>query len=669
MGISIIYQVFNLVPHLSAAQNICLGQEPGAWGWIDTRKVLDTARRWLGELEADVPAEAEAGSLSVASRQLVEIAKALSLDARVLIMDEPTSALSVREREKLFALIEKLRGRGITILYVSHNLEEIFRLAATGSPSSRMGSWCVPGQSGKSLRADLITSMVGRKLDRVFPPQAKQTGALLLAVQDFRSEPEVEGVSFSLRSGEILGIYGLVGAGRTELCKALFGARSASGKVLLEGEPAGFESPRDAIRRGLALLTEDRKEEGLVLVLSVRANMALPSLGDRQILGLIRRDAERRQIEAIAARLRIKAASPEQEVLSLSGGNQQKVVIGKWLLSRPRVLLCDEPTRGVDIGAKMEIYRRLRELANEGLGIVMVSSELPEILGVCDRLLVMRSGKITAELTHGEATEEKVMAAAIGGKDARTEGARGLRRPRILGARTDLIVYVTLVLLFLAGVVSSPSFLDPYNLTSNLRAAAALGIVGIGQAMVMISGGVDLSVSSTITLTTIISAGVMAGRDSMILPAVLACLGVGLAMGCLNGLAVVKLRIPPFIATLGVLSIGRGIVLLITHGPIGAIAPGFRLLSRGSIGPLPSALLIILIVFTAAVLVMNRTTWGRYLFAMGGNREVSRLGRHTGEPHRVFLLPRERVVRGAGGALPIQQDGRWRPLGRPGIRP
>ena len=330
-------------------------------------------------------------------------------------------------------------------------------------------------------------------------------------------------------------------------------------------------------------MTEDRKEEGLVLVLSVRANMALPSLGDRQILGLIRRDAERRQIEAIAARLRIKAASPEQEVLSLSGGNQQKVVIGKWLLSRPRVLLCDEPTRGVDIGAKMEIYRRLRELANEGLGIVMVSSELPEILGVCDRLLVMRSGKITAELTHGEATEEKVMAAAIGGKDARTEGARGLRRPRILGARTDLIVYVTLVLLFLAGVVSSPSFLDPYNLTSNLRAAAALGIVGIGQAMVMISGGVDLSVSSTITLTTIISAGVMAGRDSMILPAVLACLGVGLAMGCLNGLAVVKLRIPPFIATLGVLSIGRGIVLLITHGPIGAIAPGFRLLSRGSI--------------------------------------------------------------------------------------
>ena len=237
MGISIIYQEFNLIPHLSAAQNICLGQEPGAWGWIDTRKVLDTARRWLGELEADVPAEAEAGSLSVASRQLVEIAKALSLDARVLIMDEPTSALSVREREKLFALIEKLRGRGITILYVSHNLEEIFRLADRVTVL-KDGELVCTRAIREITPADLITSMVGRKLDRVFPPQAKQTGALLLAVQDFRSEPEVEGVSFSLRSGEILGIYGLVGAGRTELCKALFGARSASGKVLLEGKPS-----------------------------------------------------------------------------------------------------------------------------------------------------------------------------------------------------------------------------------------------------------------------------------------------------------------------------------------------------------------------------------------------------------------------------------------------
>ena len=623
MGIAIIYQEFNLIPHLSAAENIALGQEPAAGGWIDTGRLLQTARHWLGELEADVAPEAEAGSLSVAGRQLVEIAKALSLDASVLIMDEPASALSVRERERLFSLIEKLRSRGITILYVSHSLEEIFRLADRVTVL-KDGELVCTKPIGETSPGELITSMVGRKLDRVFPPKADRTGGVLLEVKGLRSEPEVDDVSFSLRSGEILGIYGLVGAGRTELCKALFGARPASGDVMLEGQTARFSSPGEAVRRGMALLTEDRKEEGLVLGLSIRRNMALPSLRNRQLLGIIRREAEKRETAAMAEKLQIRASSPEQEVVSLSGGNQQKVVIGKWLLSRPRVLLCDEPTRGVDIGAKMEIYHHLRRLAAQGLGIIMVSSELPEILGMCDRLLVMRSGKISAELGASEATEEKVMAAAIGGRTAKSETVRGRRHPRLFAARSDLIVYVALVLLFVAGVISSPSFLDPYNLTSNLRAAAALGIVAMGQAMVMMSGGVDLSVSSTITLTTILSAGMMSGQNGMILPAIVASLGIGLAMGCLNGFAVVRLKIPPFIATLGVLSIGRGIVLLITHGPVGAIAPGFRLLSRGSMGPVPSALVIILVVFGAAAIVMNRTTWGRYLFAMGGSREVSR---------------------------------------------
>lgn len=624
MGIAIIYQEFTLIPHLSAADNISLGREPGTAGWIDSRKVHETARAWLDELEADIPTDAQAGGLSVASRQLVEIAKALSLSARVFIMDEPTSALSVRERERLFSMIGKLRDRGITIIYVSHSLEEIFRLADRVTVLKDGELICT-----KSVRdtspAEIITNMVGRKLDRVFPPKGARAGEVLLDVRDLRSEPEVESVSFSLKAGEILGIYGLVGAGRTELCKALFGARPSHGDVRIAGAPARFSSPGAAVRKGLALLTEDRKEEGLVLGLSVRKNMALPSLGDRQVLGVIRSAAEKNETRAMAERLQIKASSSEQEVVSMSGGNQQKVVIGKWLLSRPRVLLCDEPTRGVDIGAKMEIYHRLRELAEQGLGIILVSSELPEIMGMADRLLVMRSGRITAEFAAGEATEEKVMAAAVGGKSARTDAPRREGRPRFLAARTDLIVYITFVVLFLAGVFSSGAFLDPYNLTSNLRAAAALGIVTIGQAMVMIAGGVDLSVSATITLTTIAAAGLMGGHNGQIVPAVAACLGIGLVMGCLNGLAIVKLKIPPFIATLGVLSIGRGVVLLITHGPIGVIAPAFRLLSRGSIGPVPSALVILVVVFAIGIVVMNRTRWGRYLFAMGGSREVSRL--------------------------------------------
>ncbi len=624
MGVAIIYQEFNLISHLSAAQNISLGVEPARAGWIDKRSVSQKASRWLSELDADIDPDARAGSLSVAHRQLIEIAKALSQDARILIMDEPASALSVRERDRMFAVMEKLRQRGITILYVSHSLEEIFRIADRVTVLKDGERVCTL-DIAQTNPGELITSMVGRKLDRVFPGKAASVGEVLLEVKDLHSGPEVDGVSFSLRSGEILGIYGLVGAGRTELCKALFGARPSRGEVRFLGDPAQISSPRAAVRHGLALLTEDRKEEGLILGLSMRKNMALPSLGDRQIMGFVRGEAERRETEAVAGKLRIKSSSVEQDVVSLSGGNQQKVVIGKWLLSRPRVLLCDEPTRGVDIGAKMEIYRQLRELADQGLGVIMVSSELPEILGMYDRLLVMRKGKLTAEFKEGEATEEKVMAAAIGGPSVPRNTDAEKRRRTVLSAGSDLIVYGCLAALIVAGIVSSTSFLDAYNLTSNLRAAAALGIVTMGQALVMMAGGVDLSVSATITLTTIVSASIMNGHNGMELPAVLACLGIGLVMGCLNGLAVVRLRIAPFIATLGVMSIGRGVVLLITHGPIGAISPAFRLLSRGNIGPVPSALIIILVVFAAAVLVMNRTTYGRYLFAMGGSREVSRL--------------------------------------------
>jgi ABC-type sugar transport system ATPase subunit/ribose/xylose/arabinose/galactoside ABC-type transport system permease subunit len=624
-GIAIIYQEFNLIPHLTVADNISLGREPATAGWIDRGGAHTTARHWLSELEADVPLHAEVSSLSVAGRQLVEIAKALSLDAGVLIMDEPASTLSEAERERLFALIARLRRRGITILYVSHNLEEVFRMADRVTVL-KDGELVFTRKIAETNPDEVITGMVGRKLDLLFPPRAQGTGNVVFAVKDVRSGPEVDGVSFSLSEGEILGIYGLVGAGRTELCKALFGARPSTGAVRLGGEPVRFSSPASAVRQGMALLAEDRKEEGLITGLSVRKNMALPSLRNRQVLGFIRSEVERREVGAMVGKMQIKSSSIEEEVVSISGGNQQKVVIGKWLLARPRVLICDEPTRGVDIGARLEIYRQLRELARQGLGIIMVSSELPEVLGMSDRLLVMRKGSISAEFASAEATEEKVMAAALGGSKTARPGVSP-RRLSALGryARTELVVFFALVALLVAGIVSGPSFLDPYNLTSNLRAAAALGIVAMGQAMVMIAGGVDLSVSSTITLTTILSAGLMAGRNSMILPAVLGCLGIGLVMGVLNGLAVVKLKIAPFIATLGVLSIGRGIALLITHGPVGAIGPAFRLLSRGSVGPIPAALIVGTVVFAVTALVMNRTKYGRHLFALGGSREVARL--------------------------------------------
>jgi ribose/xylose/arabinose/galactoside ABC-type transport system permease subunit len=314
------------------------------------------------------------------------------------------------------------------------------------------------------------------------------------------------------------------------------------------------------------------------------------------------------------------------------------------------VLLCDEPTRGVDVGAKMEIYSHLRRLAGEGMAVLFISSELPEVIGMSDRILVMRGGRISAELSGEAATEEAIVARALGaGAPAGPGGPAGSRgagpgpalaqptgapragrpigtaaaRGRLLAP--ERVVFLSLLALLAAGIFSSGTFLSPYNLTSIVRHAAALGIVAMGQAVVMLAGGVDLSVSATITLTTVLSAGIMAGRDAMILPAVLACLATGLLIGTANGLAVAPLRIPPFIATLGMMSIGRGVVLLITHGPIGAIGPGFRHFARGSIGPVPAALILVVLIFALAALVMGRTPYGKHLFAVGASRETARL--------------------------------------------
>jgi len=635
-GIAMIAQEFNLIPYLTAAQNIALGREPKHLGLISPRLERELAKSALDALGTHIPLDKPVRRLSIAQQQLVEIAKALSQQARILIMDEPTSALSMAEREKLFALISKLRKRKVTILYVTHHLEEVFRVAdrvTVLKDGRRVATLPITEASPGRL----ITLMVGRQLTQVFPPKAKQLGEPVLVVQNLSSGSQVRDVSFSLRAGEILGLYGLMGSGRTELCQALFGARPHTGKVIISGRSVKLRHPKAAIKQGLALIPEDRKSSGLILKLSLRHNLALPSLSRRQFLGVVQTARETQAVNETITRLDIRTASVETEVITLSGGNQQKVVIGKWLLSEPRVLICDEPTRGVDVSAKVEIYNHLRNLASQGFGILFVSSDLPEILGMSDRILVMRKGTIVAEFDAVEASEEKILAAALlspsqaeehqaeSGSPPASPGRRGAWFRRIWKLSADHIVYIFLIALFLAGVCTSKRFLSPYNLTSILRHAVPLGLVAMGQAFVMVSGGVDLSVGSVITLTTLVTASVLNGRDAMIPLAIVASLGMGLLIGVLNGIAVVGLRITPFIATLGMMSVLRGIVLVVTRGPLGSIGPYFRTFSRGTIGPLPSALIILLVAFFLAALVMNRTRYGRHLLAIGGQREVARL--------------------------------------------
>ncbi len=636
-GVAIIYQEFSLIPNLSAAGNISLGREPHRLGWLRRREEVRRARRVLEELGMTQPPTRRVGRLSVADQQLVEIAKALSEDASILIMDEPASALSIEERDRLFAIVERLRSRGLAVLYVSHHLDEVFRLADRITVL-KDGELVLTKEKAATDRNEIITCMVGRKLDQVFPERAAQIGATALAVHHLESAPRLRDASLELHKGEIVGLYGLVGAGRTELCQALFGARRSRGTVELEGERVRLRSPHAAIRRRIAFVTEDRKREGLVLGLSVRENLALPSLARRQRGSLVRTREERGVVGRIIDLLGIRTPSPETVAVQLSGGNQQKVVIGKWLLTEPSVLICDEPTRGIDVGSKAEIYARLRRLANDGMAILMVSSELPEILGMSDRIVVMREGRTVGEIAGSEATEEKVMSIALAEDAAATCDAtdeaeacadspwrRAWRRWVALSATTEFIVIGALLALVIAGAVTSSTFLGAYNLTIILRYAAALGLVAIGQAVAMQAGGVDLSVGSTITLAMMAAATVMGGNDGMILPAALAAIGVGLAVGAVNGLAVVGLRIAPFIATLGVMSLSRGVVFLITHGPVGSIGKGFRAFSRGAVGPVPAAFFIVVAAFAIAILVMNATRYGRHVFAVGGSQEVARL--------------------------------------------
>lgn len=410
-GISMIHQELLAVPELSVAQNLFLGKEiTRFWKkWIDNRAINEMAAEWLEKLGISISPETKMKSLSVAEMQMVEIAKALSNDARILIMDEPTSALSDREAERLFSLIEGLKSRGVGIIYISHKMDEIFRISDTITVF-RDGRFIDTRPAAELDQPALISLMVGRKLSGIFPENISEKGASIYTVQHLSRHNCFRDISFELHAGEILGISGLVGAGRTELARVLYGLdRADEGQVLLHGEPTLPDSPRTAIRRGVAYVSEDRKSVGLITKMSVLGNISLASINSYAAYGFIRKKDEQNAAGKLARHLRIKCSSLHQRVETLSGGNQQKVAIAKALLAKPKVIILDEPTRGIDIGAKVEVYHLIRQLASEGLGIILISSEMPEIIGLCDRVMVLSQGKQAALLNKSEATQEKIM--------------------------------------------------------------------------------------------------------------------------------------------------------------------------------------------------------------------------------------------------------------------
>lgn len=424
-GISMVYQELNNMPHMTVAENIFVGQELRKGIFVDKKQMEEKSEELLLEFGQPIRANSMMSELSVAQCQVVEIVKAVSRNARLVIMDEPTSSLSAEEVNKLYKAIRHLKEQGIAVIYISHRLEELFEVADCVTVL-RDGRYVATRPVAETNQDELIKLMVGRTLDSLYPKVSTKIGDTVLEVRHLKRGTTVNDVSFSVRSGEILGISGLVGAGRSETVRALFGMdKPDSGEVLLEGKPVRISSPRDAIRNRIVMASEDRKQVGLVLCRSVKENISLPNLEQFSKFGFINSPNEKKAAQRISDSLATKVSSLEQNVNALSGGNQQKVVLSKWLLSTPKVFILDEPTRGVDVGAKAEIHRIISSLAAEGMAVIMISSELPEILGMSDRILVMGDGRIkgefSSEMVRAHAvTQEDILSVALGGNKNET---------------------------------------------------------------------------------------------------------------------------------------------------------------------------------------------------------------------------------------------------------
>ena len=412
LGISVVFQELTVFPDLSVLENIFINREITRGGFYDWKAMQKKTQQIIDQLDLDFGLNDKVGDLPIAQQQMVEIVKAVSFDAKLLILDEPTSSLSAKETERLFGIMKKLHDRGTTILYISHRLDEIYanchRITLL-----RDGKWILTRDLADLPREELISNMIGRSLDAEFPQKTNRVGDPVLKIEDFSWKNTFREVSFNLCRGEVLGFAGLVGAGRTEVMRAIYGAHlKESGRIFLEGKEITIRSPLDALKNGIIYATESRKDDGLFMGRSVLENVSVSSL-DRFCRPLLDQRSEHREVERVTKELNVKCSGLQQNAIDLSGGNQQKVCLAKWLLTDPRIFILDEPTRGIDVGAKAEFYRIINELASKGASVIVVSSEEQELIGICDRILVMHEGRLTGEVKdvpHQQDVERQLMA-------------------------------------------------------------------------------------------------------------------------------------------------------------------------------------------------------------------------------------------------------------------
>lgn len=413
LGVAMIHQELSPVPEMTVAENIFLGREPKKGLFVDYGTMYKNTESLLASLKVQINPKAKVGTLKVADQQLIEIAKAISLNAEIIIMDEPTSAITDKEVDNLFEIIRDLKSQGKGIIYISHKMDEIFQIS-DDITVLRDGSYVNTWEAKNIDNGTLIKNMVGRELTEIYPKTEVPITDTILEVKNFTLGKKFQDISFKVKKGEIFGIAGLVGAGRTELMHALFGLdKPDQGSVVFDGEELHVNRPKDAIAKGIAYVTEDRKDEGLILEMSIAQNITLASMKELSAGLFIKEGEEKKVIQDQIQKLRIKMNSPRQMVKSLSGGNQQKVVLAKWMMKDPKLLILDEPTRGIDVGAKAEIYKLMCEYVAKGNAIIMISSEMPEVMGMADRIMVLSNGKIGGELTREEFVQEQIMHMAV----------------------------------------------------------------------------------------------------------------------------------------------------------------------------------------------------------------------------------------------------------------
>ena len=652
-AIAVVHQHPGLFGDLTVAENVFAGRPlRGRSGALDHRRMERETAELLHLLGLDVSPRARVKTLRTSEQQLVEIARALAADARVLIMDEPTAALPSHEVDRLFAVVDRLRERGVAMMFVGHRLEEIFRISDRVTVL-RDGRLVGSERTAALDKAAIVRMMVGRPLSDLYPASEAGVGDVVLEVERLSGAGRFEDVSLTLRAGEIVGLAGLVGSGRTEVARALFGVeRPSGGRILLDGRPVAFRSAAEALEHGVAYVSEDRRGQSLVLDFGILANATLPALGRISRAGFVRRSDELGLVERLLTDMRLRFRDYDQPVSTLSGGNQQKVVLAKWLATEPRVLILDEPTQGIDVQAKAEIHRIIVALAERGVAVLLISSELPELLGMCDRITVMREGRVVQELARADATQERIATAAASAHEedgaavpeapaaapeapvaeaaGRPSPARRAARA-LAGVRSQREAGLVAAILAIAVpvAIANPRFLSGGNLGSILTDAGLLSIVVLGQMLVLVTRNIDLSVGSVVGLTAYIAASVFrAHHDWPLLLVVLIACGVGLLCGLINGAIVAYGKVPAIVATLGTLSVFRGVDHLITgNSQVSADQVPERWLDFTS----HSLLGINMLFFVGAALLLiaaaalRWTESGRELFAVGSNPEGARL--------------------------------------------